>query len=158
MEACDEVVDERQVIKDLAVAENDEAPASDAAKKLQQSTIARSVDAGRPRDDDLHAGLARSNSGDVFSFELCLLIDVTRPERRVLICWWMFDVTMDADGAAVHDALRTTGFGRLDDRANRRRIHRAVLLFAKAGLAVDGGDVIDDVDGLGRSLDRFRVR
>ena len=41
---------------------------------------------------------------DPLPFELRLLIDVARPERRILVGRRMLDVAVHADGAAVHDA------------------------------------------------------
>ena len=52
----DQVIDVGQVIEDPAVAEDDEATARDAAKEFQQPLVTGTVDAGRPRDDDLDAG------------------------------------------------------------------------------------------------------
>jgi hypothetical protein len=69
----------------------------------------------------------------------------------------MFDVTMDTDRAAVHNALRTTGLGGVDDRPNRCRVHRPVLLCAQGRLPVDRGNVIDEVHAIGRPFDRVRV-
>src|SRR4029079_19420840 len=103
MQPSDEVVDVREVIKDLARAQNNESPACDTAKQLQQTPIAGSVDARRPRDDNFHSRLARGRASDVLAFELRLLVDVARTERRIFVCWRPLDVAMHADGAAVHN-------------------------------------------------------
>jgi hypothetical protein len=65
---------------------------------------------------------------------------------------------MNTHGAAVHDAFGTTSFRGLDDGTNGRRVDGAILLFAEAGLSVDGGDVVDDVNAVGRPLDGIGVR
>ena len=49
-EAFDEIVDVGQVIVDVAATEHRESAASDAPKQLQQSPIARTVDARGPDD------------------------------------------------------------------------------------------------------------
>ena len=100
------------------------------------------------------AGLAR----DRLPFELGLLVDVAGLERRVFVGRRMLDVAVHADGAAVHDALRTPPTAAaMHDVANRGRVHRAVLVVAQPGLPVDGGDVVDDVDPGARALERRRV-
>ena len=71
-------------------------------------------------------------------------------ERRVFVRRRMLDVAVDTDSAAVHDALARRLRRRLDHRADGRRVHRAVLLVAQAGLPVDRGDVVDDVDAARR--------
>jgi hypothetical protein len=156
-EALDQVVDIGQVIEDAAVAEDDEAAAGDAAEEFQQAAVARSVDARRPRDNDLDPGVARGVSCDALAFEFGLLINVARTERRVFVGGGMLDVAVDTDGAAVHDPPCATRLCRFDHRPHRRRVYGAVLLVAKPRLPVDGGDVIDHLDPLRRALQRIRV-
>ncbi len=157
IQAGDEIADVRQVIKNLAIPENDESSACDAPKQFQQTAIARTIDSRRSRNYDLDAAVPRSVAGNRLPFELRFLVNVTRPKWRIFICRRTFDITVNADGAAVDDAFRTTGFRSLDDGANRRCVHRPVLLFAKASLSIDRSNVVDDLDAVGRSFDCLRV-
>ena len=113
----DEIVDVGQMVIDVAGCRACEpAAAGDAAKQLQQAAIARTVDAGRPHDRHLDAGARRRLARQPLAFELRLLIDVARPERRVFVRRRMLDVAVDADRAAVHDAA---------DAGARRPLRRA---------------------------------
>jgi hypothetical protein len=69
----------------------------------------------------------------------------------------VFDVAMDADRAAVHHTSDTGARRGLDHGRHRPGIHCAVLVLAKSGLTVDRGDVVDDLDALGRAFDRARL-
>ena len=60
--AFDQVVDVGEMVVDFAASERRPIAARDAAKQLQQPAIARTVDAGRPRDRDLDAACARPAS------------------------------------------------------------------------------------------------
>ena len=93
------------MIEDLARSEHEEPPAGNAAKQLEQPAIARSVDAGGPRDHDLHASASRGFARSAFAFELRDLIDVAGLQRRVLVRRRMFDVAVHTDSAAVDDPL-----------------------------------------------------
>src|SRR4051812_44324255 len=144
-ESREKIVDVRQVIEDLARAKNDEPSSRDASKQLQQTAIAGAVNAGGSRDHHFHAGVASGGPGGGLPFELRLLIDVTGPKRRIFICGWMLDITVNADGAAMHDAFRTARLCGFDHRPDRVGIDGPVLLFTETGLTIDGGDVIDDL-------------
>ena len=157
MQTGEEVIDVREVIKDLAVSKNDESAACHAAKELQQTTIPGPVNTGRSGDDDFHSCLARGFASDVLPFELRLLVNVAGPERRIFVCRRTFDVTMDADGAAVDNPFGATRLRRLDDGTDRGRVHRSILVFTKTGLPVDSGYVVDDVNAVSRPSDRIRV-
>ena len=117
--ALDEVVDVGQMVEDVAATQRHPSPPRDAAKQLQQPTVARAVDAGRPHDRHLDAVFDRSLPGQLFAFELGVLIDVTWPERRVFVGRRMLDVAVDTDGAAVHDAA-DAGLGGGRDELTRR--------------------------------------
>ena len=91
------------MIRDVARPEHHEPPSGDAAKQLQQAAIAGSVDAGRPRDDELDVPARRRVAADRFPLELRSLVVVTGPERGILVGRRMFDVAVDADRAAVHE-------------------------------------------------------
>src|SRR5688572_33462755 len=106
------------MIKDVAGAQYDKSPAGDAAKELQQPAVSRAVDAGRPRNRDRQARSSGRFAGDLLALHLRDLIDVSRPERCVLVRRWMFDVSMDADGAAMHEALDAGRSGRFDQMAD----------------------------------------
>ena len=56
--------------------------------------------------DDLERMRAAVLARQLFGFELGLLIDVARIERRVLVRRRMLDVAVHAAGAAMHDAAR----------------------------------------------------
>ncbi len=60
-EPFDQIVDVRQMVEDLAVAEDDESPSGDAAEQLEQPPVARPVDAGGPHDDQLDADAAAAS-------------------------------------------------------------------------------------------------
>ena len=91
---------------------------------------------------------------DPLAFELRVLVDVAGAERRVLVRRRMLDVSVHADGAAVHDAFRTRPRRGLDDLADRCRVHGAIGRRRDTCLAIDRGDVVDDVDVFERRLDR----
>ena len=80
------------MVVDLPAAQNGETAASDAAKQLQQPTITWSVNAGRPDDHDFDTGPCAALTRDTLTFELGDLIDVSRPQRRVLGGGWMLDI------------------------------------------------------------------
>ena len=61
---------------------------------------------------------------------------------------------MNTDGAAVDHTPRATGFGCVDHRAYRLGVYRAVFVVAKAGLPIDRGNVVNDLDALGSALER----
>ena len=103
----------RQMVEDLAVAEDDESPPGDAAKQLQEPAVPRSVDTARADDRQLDARAFGGGLGEPLAFELGDLVDVTRPKRRVLVRRRVLDVAVDADGAAVDDATRAAGGGRV---------------------------------------------
>ena len=156
--AFDEIVDVREVIEDPPVAENDEPAAGDAAKQLEQPAIAGTVDARGPRDHDLDAGPRAASRAMRSPFELRVLIDVARPERRVFVRRRMLDVAVNADGAAVDDASRAAALAR-----RSMTVPTAAALTArysssrKPGLPIDRGDVVDDLGAVGRARQRIGV-
>src|SRR4029453_2744631 len=127
--ALHQIVDVREVIKDTAISENDEPAAADTAKELEKSAVARTVNARRPDDDDFDPGVARRLAGDLLPFQLCLLIDVARPQRRIFVGWWMLDVPVYTDSAAGHHAPGASGACRVDDRSNSGRVDGPILCF-----------------------------
>jgi hypothetical protein len=145
------------VIKDAAVAKDDEAAARDPAEQLQETTIAGTIDAGRPRNDDVDSRVARGFACDDLSFELRLLLNVAGPERRVFIRRRALDVAVDTDGAAVDDPPGTACLRRFDHRPHGRRVDRSILVAGKARLPVDRGNVIDDLHAVRRALERIGV-
>ncbi len=52
-ETVDQILDERQMVIDLAGAERDPAPPRDTAEQFEQPPIARPVNPGGPRNRDL---------------------------------------------------------------------------------------------------------
>src|SRR5690606_8733098 len=99
----------------------------------------------RSRDDELDADPGGRFARETFTLDLRLLIDVSRPERRVLVGRRTLHVTVHADRAAVHDASRTGGCGRLEERHDSQRVDRAVGFGRQPGLPIQGGDVVDDL-------------
>jgi len=85
-------------------------------------------------------------AGNLFTFQFCALIDIARLQRCVFVGRRMFDVTVDADGAAVHDALDTRSRGRFDNFADGCGIYCAIARRRDAGLPINRRDVIDNVD------------
>jgi len=75
-EALDQIVDVRQVIVNASGAKHDEPPPRHATEQLQQPPIARTVNAGRPRDHHFHPGGGRRFPRQPLAFDLRLLIDV----------------------------------------------------------------------------------
>ena len=102
--ALDKIVDVSEVVEDLAVAKNHETAMRDTAKQLEQAAIAGTVDARGSRDDDFDAGAARRGARNRFAFELRLLVDVARAQRRLFVGGRVLDVAVDADRAAVDDS------------------------------------------------------
>src|SRR5439155_7780682 len=104
-------------------------------------------------DARLDAGFARQP----LAFELGLLIDVARLQRRLLVRRWAFDVPVDADGAAMNDAPGAAAGGRLDDVAYGRGVHGAIDVAAKAGPPIKRRNVIDDIDAAGGRRECGRI-
>jgi hypothetical protein len=94
---------------------------------------------------------------DAFALELGLLVDVAWTERRVLVRRRMLDVAVYADGAAVDDAARPRRSRRIDDRSPGLRVHRAVDLVGETCLAVERGDVVDDLHAARSASKRIGV-
>ena len=117
----------------------------DAAKQLQKPAIAGAVDPGRAHDHQLDAAVTRPIAGALLAFELRDLIDVARPERRVLVGRRMLDVAVHANGAAVHDAADAGPRAGVDDRPWRFGVHLSISRLGQARLPVERGDVVDDV-------------
>ena len=146
-EALDEVVDVGQVIEDPPVAEDDEPAAGHAAEQLQQPAIAGPVDAGRPRDDELDAGArppppARAAPLRPWCPGRRRRAGAARPRRpagarrrraRRRCC-------------SARRAGRRRAAAASTTRPHRRRVDRAVRRVGQAGLPVERGDVVDDLD------------
>ena len=135
-----------QMVEDLAVAEDDEAPAGDAAKELQQAPVARSVNARRPHDRQLDFRLARRRLGQALPLQLGDLIDVPRAKRRALRRRRTLDVAVHADGAAVDDATGAGSRRGAHDPASRLGVDAAIRRLGQSRLTIERGDVIDDFD------------
>src|SRR5262249_33836099 len=153
-EAFHEIVDERQMVIDLARTERHPPVPCDAAKQPQQPSIAGTINAGRPHDGDLDAPLRAGLPCKPLPSELRLLIDVARPQRRILVRGRVLTVAVNADRAAVHHTLHAVPRCRLDEMADCGRVHRAIDVRSEARLPIQGGDVIDNVD----ARRRFRQR
>ena len=99
--------------------------------------------------DELDAGSRRGLARHALPFELRLLVDVAGPQRRILVGRRMLDVAVHADRAAVHDAPHAGRAGRLD-RASPTAVgvDRAIQVVVEAGLPIERGDVVDDVDAV----------
>ena len=117
----DEVVDVRQVIVNLTGTENHETATGDAAKEFQEAPIAWPVDASRTRDDNFDAGVGRCLACDALAFELRLLVDVARTERRILVGRRMLDIAVHADSAAVDHAPDAIRRPRRESASSRSR-------------------------------------
>ncbi len=110
----------------------------------------RAIVTGSPVRAD---GLAR----DALAFDFRHLIDIAGPQRRIFVRRRMFDVAVHADRAAVHDAPNA-GAGRgVDQIAHSGGVDRAIRRLRNAGLPVDGGDVVDDLDILHRARERGAI-
>ena len=71
----------------------------------------------------------------------------------------MLDVAVHADGAAVDEAPHAGGGGGLDQLSNRRGVDLVIHALGQAGLAVQRGDVVDDLEAVAESRrQRFRLR
>ena len=101
----------------------------------------------------MRAELARQ----LFGFELGVLIDVAGIERRVLVRRRMRDVAVHAAGAAVHHPRAPGASRRLEHVPRALDVDRAVRGVWLPGFAVGRGDVIHDLDAVGRAVDRRRV-
>ena len=156
-EPVHEVVDVGQMVPDVAAAEDDEAAPRDAAKELQQPPIAGAVDPGRPHHHELDAGVRGRAPRHALPFELRLLVDVTRAQGRILVGRRVGDVAVDADGAAVDDALDAGRAGGFDQGADRGRVDRAIEAVVESSGAVQRGDVVDDVDAGDGARERRHV-
>jgi hypothetical protein len=69
----------------------------------------------------------------------------------------MLDVPVDTHSAAVHDAFPAGGGSSFDYRPHGRRVDRPVSRLGQAGLPVDRGDVIDNVDATDRAIERSAI-
>jgi len=145
------------VIKDFAGAEDHKPPARNSPKKLEQTTIAGTVDPRRSRNHDLYTGLTGGFAGDALTLEFGFLINVTRAKRRVFVSRRLLHVAVDANGTAVDDTPRATCFGGVDYRPHGLGVHRAVLIAAESRLTIDGADVVDDLHAFRCAPERIRV-
>ena len=112
---------------------NGEAAAGDAAKELQQPPIAGTVNPRRTHDGDADTGSGGRLARNGLAFELRLLIDVARLERRVLARGRILDVAVHADGAAMHDARHARRRRFLDQHADGTRTPLAVTTWGGGG-------------------------
>ena len=152
-----EIVDVGQVVEDAPVAENHEPAAAHAAEEFEKTTIAGAIDSGGPDDDDFDPGRASGVASNLLPFQLGLLIDIAGPERRILVGWWAFDVSVHADRAAMNDAARPARLCRFDDGPHGGRVDRAILGLPQSCLTVNRGDMIDDLDPIGRGAHRIAI-
>ena len=145
-EAFDEVIDVRQMIKDVPRAQHHKSPPRNAPEQLQQPAIAWAVDARRTRDRDRHPRTRRRIASDALAFDFRHLINIAGPQRRVFVGGRMLDVAMHANRAAVDNPPNAGRGGGIDQIAHGRGVDRAVRGRRNAGLPVYGGDVIDHFD------------
>jgi hypothetical protein len=136
------------MIEDVSRPEHHKSPPRDAAKQLQQAAVSRPVNSRWPGNRHGQARSPRSVACDAFALELCHLIDVARPQRRILVGRWVLDVAVHAYRAAMHETA-DAGFGRcVDQLADGCGIHGTVGGSGNTGFSIHGGDVINDVDPL----------
>ncbi len=99
------IVDEGQVVEGLARSDERESATRDAAKHLQETGVPRAINPNRAHHDDIEPCRTAELARGLLGFELGVLIDVTRIERRLFVRWWIGDVSMNSASAAMHDAL-----------------------------------------------------
>jgi hypothetical protein len=129
----------------------------DPAEQFKQSTISRSVDAGRPGDSVLNTSPAGGVASRLFAFKLTSLIDIAGPERSVLVCWWMLDIAVNADRAALYDSRHARFGAHLNKRTNRVDVDSPILRLGDADLSIHCRNVVDDVDAIDRSAQRAAI-
>jgi len=145
------------MVVDFAATQHWKASARNTTEQLEQSSIARTIDARRSDDRHFDAGSSAGFSRDLLPFELRVLIDVARAQRRIFVRRRMFDVSVHADGAAMHNPFCASPRGGFNDFADGDRIHGAIRRRRDSGLTVNCRNVIDDVDVLERCVDRDTV-
>ena len=155
--ALDEIVDVGEMVVDFPAAQHRKA-AHGVPEQLQESAVARTVDAARPDNRDLDAEPRRGRPRPLFPFDFRPLIDVARPERRVLVRRRMLDVAVHAHRTAVHDATHAGARRLLDEVSDRDGVDGSIRLVRQTGLSIERGDVVDDLDALHRPADRRRRR
>ena len=69
----------------------------------------------------------------------------------------MLDIPVYTNRAAVHDPPRASRACRFDDRSNSSSVDGTILRFPESGLTIDGRDVVDDVNAVGRCAHRVAV-
>ena len=144
------------MVEDLAVAQDDEPPAGDAAKELEQPPVARSVNTRGPHDVSsipvsLAAACAR-RSPSSFVTDRCPLGEAARPRSP-------------ADARCRRGPPRCCS-GRRDGRRQPPRhvrstrplgVDPAIGGLGQSSLTIEGGDVIDDFDSADSLVENPRV-
>src|SRR5690606_3288679 len=124
---------------------------------LEQAGVAGPVNRRRPDRGDLDAVRAAELEREPLAGGLRLLVDADRPDLVVLVRRRAVDAAVDAAGAAVHDARDAVLDRRVQQRADRLDVHRAVVAVRELRLPEGARDRIDDVDAFGRAAYRVGV-
>jgi hypothetical protein len=132
-------------------------PLATALRELQEALLERAVDCGRAQADDLQAEFPGPAHGDLFALELALLIDVVWLDRRLLGRRRMLDMTIDADGRAVHEALNLPACRPLDEVADALDIDLEVHFVRDVRRPIERRHVVDDLDAVERALEALPV-
>ena len=156
-EPVHEIVNVRKMVIDVACTERDPAASGDTAEQLQQPAIARTVNAGRAHDGQLDPAAGGRFARHLLPFQLGLLVDVAGTERCILIRRRMPHVAMHADRAAMNDARDAARRRRLDHLARGVPVDTPIGLARQAGLPIDRGHVVDDIDPCGRGDERGSI-
>src|SRR5262245_10414034 len=141
-----------------SAAEHQEATLRHFSEDLEEPSIGRSVDAAGTNDHKLESGSASRVPANLLPFQFRFLVDVPRTERRILVRRRVLDIAVDADGAALHNAADAGPPRNLDDRSDGGRIDGPIDGRGEPSLAVERGDVVDDVHAGHRTFEARGIR
>ena len=124
-----------------ARAEQRKVAGGDALEQLEQPLVARAVHVRRAEDRERYLRRGRQLADHPLRGHLGALVDVAWPERRPLRGDARRPVAVDADGAAVDEALDPSRTGRVEQPAGALEVHRLEELVALPALAHGDGQV-----------------
>jgi hypothetical protein len=145
-DAVDKIINVSHVISDIAAAYHSERPVADCAKQLQKSCVAGSVYADRPEYRPSQTPINMFADQEL-AREFAFLVDVERPERRILIRRWV-DVAVHTDSAAMHETTDVFIDARIDDISRALDVYLGIGFVGVPRFPVESRDVINHIASL----------
>ena len=131
--------------------------ARDAPEHFQEAGLARSIDGARADDRDVQSVRASELAGHRVGLGLCLLIDVARDNRGVLIRGRILHIAVYTDGGGMDEPANAGQRGGLEEFSRAFNVDFAVVGIRMAGRAVNRGDVHQSVAPLREAAGGIRI-